>query len=304
MTLSETIKAKTLELIKEKDAIVLGQCLTAVGWVGGTIPELPNHKNIIELSMADVAGGGIAVGAALDNQKPVIYVVRYQGFLWYNAISIANYAAKSFELFQVPCPLIVRAIGMEGSIGPVAGNYHLSLLLRMPGINIFAPMTSEEWLKALDFHFREFTKPIVLGEHRLSFHKDYDLKDKYEVGGQITMLAIGSARIAAAETYEKLRIFGVHVHLFNLYQLSPLAFPDNFLESLNKTKKCLIVDSDYVDWGQAESLGFKISKAVPNAEIEVIGLAKKSAGFSKETDNLPPNSEEIFKKVIEMINKI
>ena len=35
-------------------------------------------------------------------------------------------------------------------------------------------------------------------------------------------------------------------------------------------------------------------------KIEIMGLKDKSAGFSKETDNLPPNSKEIIK----MISKI
>ena len=37
--------------------IAMGQCLTAVGWVGGTLPELYEKDGMIELSMADVAGG-------------------------------------------------------------------------------------------------------------------------------------------------------------------------------------------------------------------------------------------------------
>ena len=38
---------------------------------------------MVEVSMADVADGGFVVGAALMNSKP-IYVIRYQGFNWYN----------------------------------------------------------------------------------------------------------------------------------------------------------------------------------------------------------------------------
>ena len=44
----------------------MGQCLTAVGWVGGTLPELYEDNGMVELSMADVAGGGFAVGAAFQ----------------------------------------------------------------------------------------------------------------------------------------------------------------------------------------------------------------------------------------------
>ena len=53
--------------------IAMGQCLTAVGWVGGTLPELYEQDGMIELSMADVAGGGFAVGAALAGKRPIIY---------------------------------------------------------------------------------------------------------------------------------------------------------------------------------------------------------------------------------------
>jgi pyruvate/2-oxoglutarate/acetoin dehydrogenase E1 component len=98
ITLGNFIAKKTAEIINTKDAIIMGQCLTAVGWVAGTVPSWVDKKNIVELSMADVANGGIAVGAALNQNRPVIYVVRYQGFLWYNAISIINYAAKSKEM--------------------------------------------------------------------------------------------------------------------------------------------------------------------------------------------------------------
>ena len=301
MTLSETIKSKTLDLINNNNAIVMGQCLTAVGWVGGTIPELENHPSIIELSMADVAGGGLAVGAALGNTNPVIYVVRYQGFLWYNGISIANYAAKSNELFGIPCPLIVRAIAMEGGIGPVAGNYHLSLFLRMPGINIFAPMTSEEWLWSINYHLKENLNPTIIGEHRLSFHKDLELPNVYNLNSKLTILAIGSARIFAQRAYDELTKLGHNINIFHLFRLSPLDFPEGFTDSIKETNNCLVLDSDYTDWGQSESLGYKISKIRNGLNVEVLGLDKKSAGFSRQTDNLPPNTDKILLKAMQMI---
>ena len=41
---------------------------------------------------------------------------------------IVNYAAKSKELFDTPCPVFVRGIGMERAIGPVAGSSHHSYI--------------------------------------------------------------------------------------------------------------------------------------------------------------------------------
>ncbi len=100
----EKVKGLAFQIEREANAIAkttrrgkgkcYGQCLTAVGWVGGTLPELYEEDGMVELSMADVAGGAIVTGVALSGER-AIYVVRYQGFQWYNATSIVNYAAKS-----------------------------------------------------------------------------------------------------------------------------------------------------------------------------------------------------------------
>jgi len=300
LDLASEIRRRTEELIYQRDAVVMGQCLSAVGWVGGTVPELPNHPNIIELSMADVAGGGFAVGAALDDERPVVYIVRYQGFLWYNAISIVNYAAKSFELFGVPCPLLIRAIAMEGSIGPVAGNYHLSLLLRMPGVNVFAPMTKNEWNFALDFHFNDYKRPTVIGEHRLAFPLKEELVNYHGKKSRITILAVGSARLSASKAFQMFQKEGVKVDLFHLFKLQPLIWPDGLVESIAVTGKCLIVDSDYANWGPSENLGFKLSKVL-KCRIQVLGLPRRSAGFSTITDNLSPSPQQIVEAARELL---
>ena len=70
---------------------------------------------MIDLSMADVANGGIVAGAGLSGRRP-IYVIRYQGFNWFNAPIILNYSCKSKEIWGIPCPIFVRGIAMEGSI--------------------------------------------------------------------------------------------------------------------------------------------------------------------------------------------
>ena len=81
---------------------------TAVGWVGGTLPKLYEDDGVIELTTADVANGGFVVGAALTGIKP-IYVVRYQGFQWFNAPIIINYASKSKEIWD-PLFNFIRSI--------------------------------------------------------------------------------------------------------------------------------------------------------------------------------------------------
>ncbi len=302
MNLAELITNKCEELLNKRDGLIMGQCLSAVGWVGGTVPKLPNHKGIVELSMADVAGGAIAVGAALNGIKPVVYVVRYQGFLWYNAISIVNYAAKSHELFGIQCPLLVRAIAMEGGIGPVAGGSHHSMFMRMPGVNLAAPMTPNEWSEIWDFHFTN-PNPTIISEHRKSYSISSDFPDNHISDPEVSMLAISAGRISADQAFRELRDSGVNADLYHLFWLSPLIFPDGFFDSLRKSKLCVVVDSDYGYGGLAETLAVQILKVVPDARIKVMGLARKSAGFSPQTDNLTPSSTEIREEVMGMLSE-
>ena len=145
----DTIKGIVENHLKKEDGLCFGQCLTAVGWVGGTLPEMYEDEGMVEVTTADVANGGFVVGAGLAGRRP-IYVVRYQGFQWYNAPMIVNYASKSKEIWDIPCPIFIRSIAMEGGIGPVAGSSHHSLYDRMPGTKILSPMTPKEYLYAYD----------------------------------------------------------------------------------------------------------------------------------------------------------
>lgn len=293
LTVAQTIAKATSHLLEKRDGLVLGQCLTAVGWVGGTVPELPDHPGLVELSMADVAGGGIAVGSALGGRRPTVYIVRYQGFLWYNAISVVNYAAKSWELWRVPCPLLVRAIAMEGSIGPVAGNYHHSLLLRTPGVNVVCPMTPREWQDAWQWHWDGQKTPTVISEHRLSFGQMDETPPVIRKNSHVTVLAIGTARIGASVATEMAGKEGLRASLFHQVWLSPLAWPDGLLDSLRESRRCLIVDADYVEWSTASTLAMKLYK-LGATEVECLGLEPRSAGFSDTTDNKSPSPSRIL----------
>ena len=52
-TTAETINEITRNHLTHGDGLLLGQCVTAVGWIGGTVPDC---EGIVELPMTDVAG--------------------------------------------------------------------------------------------------------------------------------------------------------------------------------------------------------------------------------------------------------
>ena len=300
ITVRETIKNTILNHLKKNNGLILGQCLSAVGWVGGTIPELTEKEGVIELSMADVANGGIVVGAGLSNRRP-IYVIRYQGFNWFNAPIILNYACKSKELWDVPCPIFIRGIAMEGSIGPVAGSSHHSLYYRMPGVKIISPMTPKEYNLAYKSFMNE-EEVYYVSEHRASYDNKKELADFLSDDVDIIIFSISITRFEAQKVRETLEKENLKIGVANILWIKPFEIKEKWIQTLKNSKfGGIILDDDY-ESGVASDMAYKLMK-LSKKKVEVMGLKNKSAGFSGKSDNLPPNKEEIITKIKEIIKK-
>jgi len=299
MNVAETIREITRKHLTKENGVALGQCLTAVGWVGGTVPELTEEDGLIELPMSDVSNGGVAVGLALAGRRP-IYIVRYQGFQWYNAISILNYAAKSKDMWNVPCPVFVRSIAMDGAIGPVASGSHHSIYTRMPGVAVVAPMTPAEYQGVWDYYMSH-DDPVCVSEHRRSFAIDYELPDVIHEKADITLFPISSTRLNAIEAAKAFALQGITCNIVHLLWLRPFVVDDRMKKALTASGgRGLVLDGDFVN-GAVKHIAFDIMHAVEHAHIHVMGLEDRATGFAPQFDNMPPTSEKIMAKVKEII---
>jgi len=298
--LRETIKDIIKNHLLKNKGKVFGQCLTAVGWVGGTLPELYEKDGMIELSMADVAGSGIVVGAGLMMTRP-IYVIRYQGFNWYNCPMIVNYACKSKEIWKKPCPILVRGIAMEGGIGPVAGSSHHSLYYRMPGVKIVSPMTPEEYKQTYKY-FMKNDDVIYVSEHRGSYDNTKELNDIIYDKSDLVIFAISITRFEALKAQAILKNENIKVSVVNMFWIKPYKITERHIKTLKNSKfGGLVIDDDYED-GIAKSIASDLSN-ISGKSIKTLGLKNKTAGFHPDVDNLPPNAQQIYKLIKKIIKK-
>ena len=301
-TVRDTIKEITRKHLTEGRGKCYGQCLTAVGWVGGTLPEMYEEDGMVELSMADVAGGAIVTGAALAGER-AIYVVRYQGFQWYNAVSVANYAAKSKELWNRPCPILVRSIAMEGGIGPVAGSSHHSIVSRMPGIKVISPMTPKEYQYAYDCYMNN-NDPYYISEHRKSYDNEDELRtfiDDKEV--DFTIFPLSITRLEMTKLVELAGAENITLNISHQLWIRPFNVNPLWAQSLNRSRYGgLVTDDDYVE-GVASSMANELS-LVTTKRVHTLGLDPRTAGFYASVDNLPPSAEKILEKLKQIKNGI
>lgn len=299
-TVREVIKELTREHLLSKKGKCYGQCLTAVGWVGGTLPELYEEDGMIELSMADVAGGAIVTGAALAGDRS-IYVVRYQGFQWYNSVSIVNYAAKSKELWGRPCPVFVRSIAMEGGVGPVAGSSHHSIYHRMPGLKMISPMTPKEYKIAYESYMADDV-PYYVSEHRKSYDNLEEFEDVISDNPDLTIFPISITRFEMRKLLEIAKMNDLRINVIHVVWLKPFNIEDKHINSLKESKYGGLVTDDDFEEGLASSLANQLSTKCDKT-VHTLGLRPVTAGFYPQVDSLPPTADEIFEKILKIINK-
>ena len=299
-TLREQIRDTTRAHLAKGNQL-FGQCLTAVGWVGGTVPELSEEEGLVELPMADVMAGGIVVGSALVGKRP-IYLVRYQGFQWYNSPIITNYAGKTKELWGVPCPIFIRSIAMEGAIGPVAGSSHHGIYFRMPGIKIASPMTPNEYVEVYN-HYMDNDDTIYVSEHRGSYDIKEDIPDINDTSHpDVVLFPFSITRLNAQEAAVNLNKDNIKANVFNQLWINPLKVTDEQISNLANSKYGgLVLDNDYPN-GIAKQIAYELMHK-SGKPVHVLCIKEKAAGFQPWNDNLPPTEQEIIDFVKENIIK-
>jgi transketolase C-terminal domain/subunit len=302
MTLREKIKTITKRHI-EQGFMCMGMNLTAVGWVNGTVPDMPE---LIELPMCDIMNSGFAVGAALVGKRPM-FIIRYQGFNWFNSIFFTNYAAKSKELWGRGVPVFIRSLAAEGGVGPTAGSSHHGIYYRMPGVNIAAPMTSNEYTEVYN-NFMENDVPMYVSEHRKSFDTVGEYVSTICNGEpDFVLFPFSITRMEMSEVKQKLHELGIKVDIYHQFWITPNRITDSQIERLARSKfGGLVLDDDYPN-GIAKQIAYELMlKSGKN--VRALGIEEKTAGACPGKDNLPPSAEKIVKLIKDIyensINKI
>lgn len=294
-TVAETIKKITRKHL-EKDGLLFGQAIKAVGWINNTVPDC---KNIIELPMSDVSNMGIACGAAIAGRRPII-VIRFQDFMWLNGSVLVNYAAKSKDILGTPTPIFVRVLAKDNAGCVHSGKLH-SMFMHFPGLRIWAPITPGEY-RACWNDFMQNDDPVICFEHRATFENDKEFCSVYQKDADITIFAISFARLNALEAIDILKKDGIKCNMIHLIQLKPYKVCDTIVEILRKSKRGLVIDTGFETCGAGRDFAYQLTEA-SGIIVKAIGLEDKSVGIAKEHKNLTLSLEKIIKAVKELIDE-
>jgi len=287
-TTAETIKHITREHLTKGNGLLLAQCVSAVGWIGGTVPDC---EGVIEIPMSDVAAPAFAVGCALKGRRP-IFVVRYQGFMWYNASSFVNYAAKTKQVWGQSAPVFIRSLGNEGSgVGHTASSSIHSIFMHSPGLPVAAPMTPKEYQTVWDY-FINHDDPVYVSEHRRSFQLTEEMLDVNVEDADVTVFAISAGRLNFLDAEELLEREGIRCNVFHLLWLKPFKPTKAMIESLKSTKVGIVIDSDYEITGASRSIAYELMH-LSGVSVHALGLEDRVCGVAQYLENITPSPQKI-----------
>ena len=296
-TVADTIREITREHLEKNNGLLLGQCITAVGWIQNTVP--PYAKGLVELPMADVSGPGIAIGAAIVGRRP-IYVLRFQSFLWLAVSPLVNYAAKAKEIWNMPVPLFIRAIATEGSgAGPVHTNCFHSLFMHAPGMLVCAPMTPKEYEEVWNTYMNQ-DGPILVSEHRRSYLSKEEMPDIIEENADITIFPISASRFNTLEAVKLLKKEGIKCNVVHLLWLKPFSLTPRILQPLNATGLGLVIDSAFEIAGASQSIAYELMLA-SGFPVKALGQFDRSSGAAQHLENGTPTPLRIVETVKSLI---
>ncbi|OGP24083.1 MAG: hypothetical protein A2X99_08915 [Deltaproteobacteria bacterium GWB2_55_19] len=292
-TVAETIREITRAHL-EGGGMLLGESISAVGWVNNTVPDA---GNIMELPMTDVAGAGIAVGSALAGRRP-IFVVRFQDFLILNGSPLIFYAAKLKGLHEKSAPVFVRAIAAEG-LGPVHSGVLHSLFMHFPGFKVASPMTPREYEDVWRVYM-ESDDPFICSEHRASYSNKDELTDEIMAGADITIYAISATRFEAKKAARLLKNDGVRCNVVNIVWLKPFTLTKRITEPLKESRIGLVVDPGHEIAGASESIAYSmmINTGYP---VKALGLEDRTKCLCPPLQNRAPDAGRIVEAAKELL---
>lgn len=298
-TLTDTIREITRKHLTQNNGLLLGQAISAVGWVNNTVP--PDCENIIELPMADVSGAGIAVGTAIVGRRP-IFILRFGDFIWLASSPIVNYATKAKEIFGDGVPIFIRAISDENfGLGIVHSACLHSIMMHISGMRVCSPMTPGEYEEAWRV-FMANDEPMFVSEQRQSFTKSEEMKDIMVDDADITIYAISLARFNALDAVELLKKYNIRCNLAHIVWLKPLDLLERLLKPLRSSRCGLVVDSDYEIIGASEHIAYKLMEKT-GLPVKAFGRCDKSMGIGQHLIHGTPTAERIVDKVIDIIKE-
>jgi len=280
------------------------------------VPERFGKDTCIDTPLSEDALAGFGLGAAIKGLRP-IYIHSRVDFLLLTMNQIANMISTYHYNTggQLNVPIVIRAIvGRGWGQGCQHSKSCHSVFAHFPGLKVIMPTTPCD-AKGLLLSAIEDDNPVICFEHRWLYWQKGVVQPNYYLtpigkanvlreGKDITIIATSWMNVEALKAAEILAREGIDVEIVDPRTVCPLD-TETIVESVKKTKRCLVADNDWTFCGFGAELSATVSEhCFHHLDIAVrrIGFAATPCPTARHLENeFYPNAVNIIREIEDML---
>ena len=273
-------------------------------------------KRVIDAPIAELGFGGIAVGSAMNGNRPIVEYMTFN-FSLVGIDQIINNAAKIRQMSggQFNCPIVFR--GPTASAGQLAATHSQafeSWYANCPGLKVIVPSNPYDAKGLLKAAIRD-DDPVIFMESEQMYGDKMEIPEgEYIIpigvadikreGSDVTVVSFGKIIKEAYKAADELAKEGISVEIIDLRTVRPMDHK-TILESVKKTNRLVILEEALPFGSVSSEITFRVQDEAfdyLDAPIKRITTADTPAPYSPVLlEEWLPNASDVVSAVKEVM---
>ena len=269
-------------------------------------------KRVIDTPIAELGFGGIAVGSAMNGNRPIVEYMTFN-FSLVGIDQIINNAAKIRQMSggQFNCPIVFR--GPTASAGQLAATHSQafeSWFANCPGLKVIVPSNPYDAKGLLKAAIRD-DDPVIFMESEQMYGDKGEVPDGEYIlpigvaetkreGQDVTIVSFGKIIKEAYKAADELEKDGISCEIIDLRTVRPMDH-DAILTSVKKTNRLVILEEAWPFGSVASEITYQVQEQAfdyLDAPIQRITTADTPAPYSPVLlQEWLPNANDVVKAV-------
>ncbi len=272
-------------------------------------------KRVIDTPIAELGFAGIAIGSAMNGNRPIVEYMTFN-FSLVGIDQIINNAAKIRQMSggQFNCPIVFRGpTGSAGQLGATHSQAFENWFANTPGLKVIVPSNPYDAKGLLKAAIRD-DDPVIFMESEQMYGDKMEIPEGEYVlpigvaeikreGTDVTIVSFGKIIKEAYKAADELSKENISVEIIDLRTVRPMDH-DTIITSVKKTNRLIILEEAWPFGSVSSEITYRIQEKAfdyLDAPIKRITTADTPAPYSPVLlEKWLPNSND----VIEAVKKI
>lgn len=228
-------------------------------------------KRVIDTPIAELGFAAIAVGAAMNDTRPVVEFMTWN-FALLAIDQIVNHAAKTLSMSggHFSCPIVFRGPnGSAGQLGAQHSQAFESWYANVPGLKVISVSNPYDAKGLLKSAIRD-PDPVVFMESEVMYGEQGEVpEEEYLIpigkakvvreGTDVTIVSFNKMMKVALGAAEELAKENVSAEVIDLRTIRPLDW-HTIVESVKKTNRLVIVEEQWPFGSVSSEITYRVQK--------------------------------------------